>query len=112
MAGHGGPKTLRGSGGKQVGRKITTCKVCGWHGWDIGHNPERCARYLQIKNMYLAGKTCHVIEQELGTSKAYVLYVLKAVRVKTRPRGGLNNQGGVNGRSRLVPLHRPEVQNS
>jgi hypothetical protein len=95
-----------------VRRKIVTCEVCGWHGWNIRHNSERCARYLQIKQMYLDGKTCRAIGRELGTSSALVLYVLKAVRVKTRPPGGLNNPGGINGRSRITPLRRPEAQSS
>jgi hypothetical protein len=94
-----------------VVRKIATCKICGWHGWIICHEPELCARYLQTKQMYLAGMTTRAIGRELGTSSSQVLYVLKAVRVKTRPPGGTNNPGGVNGRSRLVPLHRPEAQN-
>ncbi|MGD1104854.1 MAG: hypothetical protein ABSA59_22645 [Terriglobia bacterium] len=92
--------------------KLKTCKVCGWHGVINHHKPDLCARYLQIKNMYLAGKTSREIGQELGTSKALVLHALKAVRIKTRPRGGLNNPGGVNGRSRLTPLRRPQAQNS
>jgi hypothetical protein len=79
-------------------RKITTCKVCGWHGWMIRHDPERCARYLQIRQMYFAGKTCRAIGRELGTSSSLVLYVLKMVRVKARSPGGLNNPDGINGR--------------
>jgi hypothetical protein len=95
-----------------VWRKIATCEVCGWHGWIIRHEPDLCARYLRIKQMYLAGMTTRAIGRELGTSNSLVLYVLKAVRVKSRPPGGLNNPGGINGRSRLTPLRRPEVQNS
>ena len=93
-------------------RKIATCKVCGWHGWIIHHNPERCARYLQIRQMYLAGMTSRAIGRELGTSNTMVIHVLRTVGIKTRPPGGLNNPGGVNGRSRLTPLRRPEVHNS
>ena len=93
-------------------RKIATCKVCGWHGWMIRHEPERCARYLRIKQLYLAGMTCREVGRELGTSSSLVLYVLKAARVKTRPPGGVNNPGGVNGRSRLTPLRRPGAQKS
>jgi hypothetical protein len=93
-------------------RNIATCKVCGWHGWIVRHDPEHCARNLQIRQMYLAGNSCRAIGRELGTSNAMVLYVLKAVGVKTRPPGGLNNPGGINGRSRLTPLRRPEAQSS
>ena len=64
----------------------------------IRHDPERCALYLQIKQMYLAGKTCRAIGRELDTSSSLVLYVLKMVRVNARPRGGLNNPDGINGR--------------
>lgn len=92
-------------------RKIATCKVCGWHGWIVHHNTDHCARYLQIKQMYLSGMTSRAIGTALGTSGTLVLNVLKAVRVKTRSPGGLNNPGGLNGRSRLTPLQRPDGQN-
>jgi hypothetical protein len=95
-----------------VWREIATCKVCGWRGWIIHHNPERCARYLKIRQMYLAGMTSRAIGRELGSSNTLVIHVLRAVGVKTRPPGGLNNPGGINGRSRLTPLRRPEVNNS
>jgi len=92
-------------------RKIATCKVCGWHGWIIHHNTNHCERYLRIKKMYLSGMTSREIGKELGTSGTLVLNVLKAVRVKTRSPGGLNNPGGINGRSRLTPLHRADEPN-
>ena len=85
-------------------RKIATCKVCGWHGWIVRHKPEQCARYLQIKKMYLTGMTRRQIGRELGTSFENVLHALKAGRVKTRPPGGLNNPLGLNGRTpRFAP---------
>lgn len=61
--------------------------------------------------MYLSGMTSRAIGTALGTSGTLVLNVLKAVRVKTRSPGGLNNPGGLNGRSRLTPLQRPDGQN-
>jgi len=92
--------------------KIATCKICGWHGWIIRHKPEQCARYLQIKKMYLSGMTSRQIGRELGTSFENVLHALKAGRVKTRPPGGLNNPTGINGRTpRPIPAP-TEVQNS
>ena len=92
-------------------RTIATCKICGWHGWIIRHDPKRCARYLKIRDLYLAGKTCREVGREMRTSSSLVVYVLKAARIKTRPRGGVNNPGGTNGRSRLVPLRRPKAKN-
>jgi len=95
-----------------VKRKVGTCKVCGWHGWIIHHDPELCSRYLRIKEMYIAGMTTRAIGRELGTSNTLVLHALKAVRVKTRPPGGLNNPTGINGRPRSAPWNPPNPQNS
>jgi hypothetical protein len=92
--------------------KIATCKVCGWHGWTIRHKPEQCARYLQIRKMYLSGMTSRAIGRELGTSFENVLHALKAARVKTRPPGGLNNPTGINGRPPSPPWNPPKAQNS
>lgn len=92
--------------------KVATCKVCGWHGWIIHHKQEKCARYLQIRQMYLAGMTSREIGRALGTSFENVLHALKAGRVKTRPPGGLNNPTGKNGRLPRIPSGQAEVQNS
>lgn len=102
---------LRQSGEKQVRREIATCHVCGWHGWIIRHDPQHCARYLQMKQMYLAGMTSRAIGGALGTSNTLVTYVLKTLGVKLRPRGGLNNPTGINGRTRLTPLRPSDAQN-
>lgn len=93
-------------------QKIGTCKICGWHGWIIRHKPDQCARYLQIKKMYLSGMTSREIGRELGTSFMNVLHALKAGRVKTRPPGGLNNPKGLNGRIPRTPPGPAEVQTS
>jgi len=81
-----------------VSVKMATCKVCGWRGMIIRHKPDQCARYLQIKTMYQTGMTSREIGRELGTSFENVLHALRAMRVKVRPPGGLNNPTGINGR--------------
>ena len=78
--------------------KVATCEVCGWHGQIFRHKPDHCARYLQIKKMFLAGMCSRAIGRQLGISWARALYALKAARVETRPPGGLNNPAGINGR--------------
>jgi len=106
------PTTSRCSGGRHVRMKVATCKVCGWHGIIIRHKPGQCARYLQIRKMYLAGMTSREIGRKLGTSFESVLHALKAGRVKTRPPGGLNNPSGINGRFPRAPLWLTEGQTS
>ena len=100
------------NGGRHVRPKLATCKVCGWRGMIIRHKPEHCARYLQIKQMYLTGMSSREIGRKLGTSFENVLHALKAGRVKTRPPGGLNNPTGINGRTPRTPSGPTQVQKS
>jgi hypothetical protein len=86
---------------------VATCKVCGWQGEIIRHKPDHCARYVEIKKMYLTGMSSRTIGRALGTSSAAVLYALKAARVKTRSPGGTNNPLGVNGRLPQTPSPSP-----
>ena len=78
----------------------------------IRHKREQCARYLQIKQLYLTGLSSREVARRLGTSFENVLHALKAGRVKTRPPGGLNNPTGINGRTRRAPTGPTEAQTS
>jgi len=103
----GGPSgTRRASGGKHMRPKIGTCEVCGWHGEIIRHRPDYCSRYVTIREMYLSGMTSRAVGRKLGIDMKLVLHALKAMGVKRRPRGGLNNPTGYNGRA---PRERTEL---
>ena len=84
-------------------REIGTCRICGWHGEIARHNQELCARYTQIKKMYLSGMTSRQVGRQLGIDSVLVVHALKACRVPARPRGGLNNPHGYNGRYPKTP---------
>jgi len=79
-------------------REVATCPLCGFHGEFGRHKPELCARYVQMRKMYLDGMTSRQIGRQLGIDCVLVAYGLKACGVRARPRGGLNNPHGYNGR--------------
>lgn len=54
--------------------------------------------------MYLAGLTTRAIGREVGLSSSGIGWALKATGVEPRPRGGLNNPRGYNGRWELNTL--------
>ena len=78
--------------------EVKTCEVCGWRGEILRHNPNSCARYVQMKKMYLGGISSRAIGRVFSTSNKTVLHALKAMGVERRRPGGLNNPLGVNGR--------------
>ncbi len=74
------------------------CQVCGWYGESIHSKAHSCARYLQIKTMYLTGMSLRAVAREIGATSSAVLYVLKRLGVKRQSPGGRNNPLGLNGR--------------
>ena len=77
---------------------VETCKKCGWHGEVIRHKAEHCARYAQMRQLYLSGMNSTEIGKELHVPAWKVLHALKVARVNPRRPGGINNPNGFNGR--------------